>query len=267
MDKRKDLINYLNLKLAMLGQSSEQELGMAGTIINEQIVQNRLNEKSYAPVDKRIQSFINEQLKDYKSDFKLDLPIETLILDQAGMARELSLPVDKNEYHTDIIESYRLQHGVLHNPKHDRRTTKGVFHVVEDGLAIPDDKKAVPKYVFAQFVEKAFNNVPSELKQLPFTATQEEKPELFVSLLLKPLVSPKVEGYISEKRMEVRFIVPANLVANLDFVENIFGNGGNPFFPENDSALNPDAWTGHIEFRSVYRGTVGRRLSGRLVGC
>jgi hypothetical protein len=45
--------------------------------------------------------------------------------------------------------------------------------------------------------------------------------------------------------MEIRFFVPGNLVSNLDFVETIFGNAGDPFLPENDSGLDPDHWTGH----------------------
>jgi hypothetical protein len=34
-------------------------------------------------------------------------------------------------------------------------------------------------------------------------------------------------------------------VSNLDFVESIFGNGGDPILPENDSALDAEHWTGH----------------------
>jgi hypothetical protein len=45
--------------------------------------------------------------------------------------------------------------------------------------------------------------------------------------------------------METRFFVPGGLVANLDFVEAIFGNAGDPFLPENDAALDIDHWTGH----------------------
>ncbi|MBA1329868.1 hypothetical protein QQ73_01230, partial [Candidatus Endoriftia persephone str. Guaymas] len=37
---------------------------------------------------------------------------------------------------------------------------------------------------------------------------------------------------------------PGNLVSNLDFVESIFGNGGNPFLPEFDAGLDVDHWTG-----------------------
>ena len=37
--------------------------------------------------------------------------------------------------------------------------------------------------------------------------------------------------------METRFFVPGALVANLDFVERIFGNAGDPHLSENDAAL------------------------------
>ena len=45
--------------------------------------------------------------------------------------------------------------------------------------------------------------------------------------------------------MELRFFAPGNLVSNLDFVETIFGNGGDPDLPENDAGLDTDHWTGH----------------------
>ena len=41
--------------------------------------------------------------------------------------------------------------------------------------------------------------------------------------------------------MEIRFFAPGSLVSNLDFVESIFGNGGDPYLPENDAALDVDA--------------------------
>ena len=45
--------------------------------------------------------------------------------------------------------------------------------------------------------------------------------------------------------MEIRFCVPGNLVSNLDFIESIFGNAGEPLLPENDSALDTEHWSGH----------------------
>jgi len=45
--------------------------------------------------------------------------------------------------------------------------------------------------------------------------------------------------------MEIRFFAPGNLIGNLDFVESIFGNAGDPHLPENDAALDAERWTGH----------------------
>ena len=79
---------------------------------------------------------------------------------------------------------------------------------------------------------------------LPFAADQDEPVRLFVSLLLRPLVCPATERD-PQKSMEMRFFAPGSLVSNLDFVEGIFGNGGDPYLPENDAALDAMHWTGH----------------------
>jgi hypothetical protein len=39
--------------------------------------------------------------------------------------------------------------------------------------------------------------------------------------------------------------VPGGLVSNLDFLESIFGNAGDPYLPGNDAGLDVDHWTGH----------------------
>jgi len=85
------------------------------------------------------------------------------------VARELSLPVNKNEFKGDYVRSYRIRNGVLHNPVSDRRTTKGLFHVTEGGLPIPGDKKAVPKAVFAHLLREAFTrrNICSTYRSPP----------------------------------------------------------------------------------------------------
>jgi hypothetical protein len=67
----------------------------------------------------------------------------------------------------------------------------------------------------------------------------------FVSLLLRPIVCPEVPGVCAVKTMETRFFAPGSLVSNLDFVESIFGNAGDPYLPENDAGLDVEHWTGH----------------------
>ncbi|MBN2598615.1 MAG: hypothetical protein JXR82_17685 [Marinifilaceae bacterium] len=254
---QKDLIRYINLQLAAMGQpifteNSEGEknqlsdpkfIQLTDSLIKNYRAQSRLLADHLCPVDQRIQNFLNEYLEDIDTEVA-KLPSSTFILDQPGIARELSLPPDKDEHITELLSSYRIKQGVLHNPKHDRRTTSGSFHIVGGSLPVPLDKIELPKKAFGKFLQAAFSPSP-ELKQLPFTATQEEKAELMVSLLLRPIVCPEVKGIISQKSMEVRFFAPGSLVSNLDFVESIFGNAGDPNIPANDAGLDIEHWTGH----------------------
>ena len=242
------LIQYINLKLASIGcpqfgGPDDSDLAeFAGALLLHQRETDRLLANYLCPADTRIQSFLYDYLHGDRQPPKL--PTHTFILDRHGLARALSLPPDRDEFKSDLVSSYRVRQGVLHNPKSDRRTTQGSFHVAEDGLPIPADKIAVPAAVFAQLLQRALAP-PRELLCLPFTASQEARAECFVSLLLRPLVCPAVPGFTSEKRMEIRFFAPGALVSNLDFVESIFGNAGDPFLPENDAGLDAEHWTGH----------------------
>jgi hypothetical protein len=132
---------------------------------------------------------------------------------------------------------------VLHNPYNDRRTTKGVFHIADYGLPVPADKIKVPLITYAKLLEAALQP-PDDLNLLPYTSQWKNPVESMVSLMLRPLVCPEVPGVSPEKRLEVRFFVPGGCVSNLDFVESIFGNAGDPSLPENDAGLDTNHWTG-----------------------
>lgn len=244
------LIQYINLKLAALGEPvfgslhDKEFIELARDLIYNHQEKNRLLSNYLCPADQRIQNFINNYFSDTDEECSVRIPSDTFILDHHGIARMLSIPPDQNEYHNGPVSSYRIEQGILHNPKHDRRTTKGVFHVSEGGLPIPDDKKAVPKETFRRILKKALE-VPKEIMELPFTASQDEKAYVWTSLLLRPTVVPEVPGYNARKSMEIRFFAPGCLVSNLDFVESIFGNAGDPYLPQNDAALDIDHWTGH----------------------
>ena len=246
----KKIIQYINLKLAALGYpyfdegKTSQFLEIATPLLNNYKEKARLLSSHLSPIGRRIQEFIDDYLSEVPGEKNVSLPEHPFILDRHGLARIMSIPPDADSYETDIVKSYRTTQGILHNPKEDRRTTKGVFHVCEGGLPVPYDKKAVPKVAFSGLLESALHP-PKELMILPFTASQEKKAKLFVSLLLRPIVVPEVPGVMKEKSMEIRFFVPGNLISNVDFVESIFGNAGDPHLPENDAALDPDGWTGH----------------------
>ena len=254
---RKDTVQYINLQLASLGQplfkDNESDTDKFCNPKLQQLTssftkgfreKSRLLSQYLSPADSRIQYFLNDYLKDVDFDKEYLIPNNTLVLNQKGHAREISLPPNGTSFVSENITSHRIKQGILNNPIHDKRTTKGTFHIVEGDLPVPLDKKEVPKIVFAHFLNAAFN--PSEdLSTLPFTANQVNKAKVMVSLLMRPMVCPEVKGVVSKKSMEVRFFAPGSLVSNLDFVESIFGNAGDPNLAHNDAALDTEHWTGH----------------------
>ncbi len=264
---REALHRSIVVKLAAQGYavpSAEEEesvLELAGDLFQRYAEQSRLLSGHLSPPDQRIQDFLDDILGSTKE--RPVLPHQTLVVDRYGLSRHLSLPENADDYHNDQVSSYRINNGVLHNPLNDRRTTKGVFHVADVGLPVPSDKVAVPLVAYARLLEAALNP-PADLKVLPFTSAWDAPVETMVSLLLRPLVAPEVPGVRPEKRLEIRFFAPGGLVSNLDFVESIFGNAGDPHLPENDAALDVEHWTGHTgcvilapHLRSMYKKDLG----------
>ncbi len=239
------LAHYLNLKLAAHGApvcestADPEYLQIAGPLLRNIHQKDQLLAGRLCPVDARIQEFIDA----FVPGPAPRLPSHTFVLDRPGLARMMSLPAASDEFVSPLVSSYRVAQGVLHNPVKDRRTTQGVFHVAAGGFPVPADKRTVPVGVFARLLAASFEP-PDELCVLPYTAGQPAEARLMLSLLLRPLVCP-ANGRDPEKRLEIRFFAPASLVSNLDFVESIFGNGGDPFLPENDAALDVMHWTGH----------------------
>lgn len=223
----KELVNYANLKLATLAlptvgdQSNNSALQLSSSLIKEYREKVRLLQGHLCPTDKRIQDFLDRLL----GIDRPSIPTESFVLDRHGLARITSLPLNKNSFQSTIISSHRLAQGVLHNPSRDRRTTSGVFHVADVGLPAPDDKKVVPLKAAKELLRIALNP-PEEDMVFPFASKEVDPAKCWVSLLLRPVVCPSVDGFIREKSMEVRFFAPGGCVANLDFVESIFGNGG-----------------------------------------
>ncbi|MDD5323607.1 MAG: hypothetical protein PHD43_23990, partial [Methylococcales bacterium] len=243
-------LQYINLQLAALGQPTcelegdQQFLKIAEGLLKNYSQHRRLLANYRCPVDQRIQDFLTAYLLENGIDTSIRLPGATFVLEHKGLARELSLPFQHNEFHSAYVDSFRIRQGVLHNPQNDRRTTKGVFHIAAGGLPIPADKNEVPVQAYAEILRIALSP-PEDLLCLPFTSRQENPAKLWLSLLIRPVVAPEVSGKMPQKTMETRFFTPGGLVANLDFIESIFGNAGDPYLPTNDAALDIDHWTGH----------------------
>lgn len=249
-------IKYINFKLAALGlpiyesKGDVQESGayfikLFDGIIKDYKEKTRRVDVNEIGINRRVNTFLDDYFGDESGTLRvID---EFFSLDQYGLAREMSLPPDGDVFINDYVSSYRIKQGILSNPVHDRRTTKGSFHIVEGGFAIPFDKKAVPKEVFAKLYQAAVNP-PESLKILPFTSNQDKKAKSFVSLYVKPIVSPGVPGVTKEKTMEVLFMVPGALVTNLDFVESVFGNASDPSSHLNNAGLDVESWSGHTGY-------------------
>ena len=252
-DEEARLREFVNLKLVAKGFSVVDDeadypfLTLGRSLLAKFQEQSRLLSEYLCPADQAISDFLKAYLGEHiEEEFGEQslLPSDAIVLERHGIGRMLSLPADSDRFESSILSSYRVDQGVCHNPLHDRRTTEGVFHVTAGGLPVPGDKKEVPKLVFARLLKHALDP-PRELMMLPFTANVENPVHAFVSLLLRPVISPEVPGCSSEKSMEVRFFAPGNLVSNLDFVESIFGNAGDPYLPDNDARLDIDHWSGH----------------------
>ena len=187
-------------------------------LLDQFLERGRLLADQRCPADQRIEAFLASYFRDTTIPWPLRLPDQTLVLHRHGLAKELSLPERGDEFASELLTSFRVRNGVLHNPKSDRRTTEGTFHVAEGGLPVPGDKKSVPKEVFAAMFHHAMNP-PADAMVLPFTAAcglagpevsqtaGPAKPQAasaparsFVSLLLRPIVCPEVPGSAPRRR-------------------------------------------------------------------
>ena len=249
--ERAELLRYINLKLASHGQPIAEAAGgvelvdLAHGLLANFDEKTRLLENYRCPADRRIEQFLNDHFADVLAGQPpLSLPGRTMILDRHGLARALSLPADGDVFQSDILTSYRVRNGVLHNPRSDRRTSTGTFHVAAGGLPVPADKREVPRSTYVRLFRMACDP-PRALLQLPFTANQSDQAHSWLSLLLRPLVRPEVQGYCPALSMETRVLAPGSLASNLDFLESIFGNAGDPYIAENDAGLDVEHWSGH----------------------
>ena len=241
---------YIHLQLMALGfeDTLESDTWPENRLVRDLLAnyrqKTRLLRDYCCPADAAIEKFLGDLCQQSGLPADIRLPRTAFTLNAPGLARELSLPLGGDTFENSWVKSYRLRNGVLHNPRSDRRTTKGTFHVADIGLPVPGDKVAVPFAVFVKLLHHALNP-PEELLVLPFAARAAQPIRLFASLLLRPIVCPRIPGQRPAQTMEVRFFAPGSLVSNLDFVESIFGNAGDPVLPENDARLDAAHWTGH----------------------
>ncbi|HEY1948082.1 MAG TPA: hypothetical protein VGG97_13805, partial [Bryobacteraceae bacterium] len=159
-EHEEQLIRYINLKLAALGQPTSESTAdpyfqeIAGPLLRNYHQKDQQLGGRLCPADARIQDFLDNYFADLPSDIPR-LPAPTFVLDRPGLARVMSLPAGVDRLSSPYLQSYRVRQGVLHNPRSDRRTTQGIFHIVEGGLPVPADKIGVPKQTFLALLTAA----------------------------------------------------------------------------------------------------------------
>ena len=172
---RERLLKYTHLKLLAHGLTPEFQPksdlmaevdDFTHGLLDSYREKTRLLRDYRCPADQRIETFLATHFRELALPFELRLPGHGFVLDRHGLAREMSLPVDRDEFSSEYVQSYRVKNGVLHNPRFDRRTTLGTFHVAEGGLPIPGDKRAVPQRVYAELFHGAVNP-PEEVLRCP----------------------------------------------------------------------------------------------------
>src|ERR1700733_10482333 len=122
-NRNPELIRYINLKLAALGQPTSRStadpefLEMAGPLLRNYHQKDQLLGNRLCPADTRIQSDLDSTLGDACPNGAGRLPVDSFVLDREGMARVMSLPASADVFASPCLKSYRVAQGVLHNPK------------------------------------------------------------------------------------------------------------------------------------------------------
>ena len=95
------LIAHINVKLALIGcppvamEGNTEFAQIVSAMAQQSREKDRLLGNYLCPADQRIQTFLYDYLQDVPVP---KMPVRTFTLDCPGMARVLSLPVDRDEF-------------------------------------------------------------------------------------------------------------------------------------------------------------------------
>src|SRR3954466_1254848 len=104
----------IHLQLLSLGlpsispRSDAAVLDIASGLLASYRQKSRLLDEYRCPVDRRIESFLQRHLGDLDLPFVPRLPAQTFVLEQHGIARELSLPQGIDAHESTYVKSYRV---------------------------------------------------------------------------------------------------------------------------------------------------------------
>ena len=138
------LFEYVNMRLSAAGlpvfgkEDDYPIVELSKPLLENYREFSKLSAEYYCPPDSRIMNYLENYLSDVCDPHEPfpSLPHKTFVLDRFGTARTLSLPPDSDKHENPLVSSYRVRQGILNNPRSDRRTTAGVFHVAEGGQSL-----------------------------------------------------------------------------------------------------------------------------------
>ena len=225
-DERR-LDRYINIRLAALGRPTSRATAeaylseFAEPLVRSVRQKNQLLRGRLCPADSRIQSFLDRCLTDVCPNGAPRLPSGTFVATPAGLARGLSFPPDAQSFVSSEVSSYRVPQGVLHNPKSDRRTTKGMFHIAEGGLPVPADKTAVPEARIRRSACRGRCRPAGRSADAAVHGGSGPKPvAASCRCCCGRWFVPGAAGAIPRRRWRSASSRPGSLVSNLDFVES-----------------------------------------------
>src|SRR5580704_17169757 len=106
-----DIVRYVELKLEALGHPTHQVADSEFFAIARPLFRN-YHQKDLmlgsllCPADRRIQNFLEGYLKDVRPGGVAQLPANTFLLDRAGLARVMSLPLGADTFASRCLNSY-----------------------------------------------------------------------------------------------------------------------------------------------------------------
>ncbi len=246
-----DLVRYVNLKLTALAEPVSRATADPGfmeivaPLLRNHLQKDRLLGWPLCPVDTRIQAFLDRPWPASARRARRACPARTFVLDRPGLARVLSLPATGDRFASPYLTSYRTQQGVLHNPQATAAPPRACSTSPRAGCPSPTTRRPFRSgpsrrsWPRRSGRRRSSTGPPLHRRPAATGAPVRLAPAAPAGLSRPPT------GIRREKPWRSASSRPAAWSRNLDFVESIFGNGGDPYLPENDAALDVLDWTGH----------------------
>ncbi len=155
---------------------------------------NRLLADYLCPVDQRVQNFLNRYLDGVDQEPLPRLPSQTFILDRHGHGAGALAAAGRRQ----IQFRYRYQLPGQTAVCYTIRPATGALPrdpsiSLRVACRSPATKRRCRASALARLLKIALNP-PQDLLTIPFTATQPEPAQMFVSLLMRPVVCPEIPG-------------------------------------------------------------------------